>query len=317
MNTQAQAIESTLVLNPTTLEKPAFLMCLPFSHSAGTPNNIWMEELSAAERAIDRRLALSQYLTLYHYLATDAVVYLLPTPAGCSLQDLVFTANLGVVLEHLPEKDVALVSNFTSEPRRGESPIGRDFLRAMGYRAEVVPYRFEGEAELKHLHDNIYIGGYGLRSERRAYEWMEERFDLQIIKVEEVDPYLYHLDCSVFPLTREDTLVSTELFSPEEIRAIEKHTNLIDVSADACYSGICNSVRLHGTILNASNVHDLRAGTKEYAEEMAKNRMLEDIAAGLGFEVTYVNLSEYLKSGALLSCLIMHLNRHSYAYRLV
>jgi len=135
--------------------------------------------------------------------------------------------------------------------------------------------------------------------------------------VEEVDPYLYHLDCSVFPLTSQDTLVCTELFTPEEVKAIETHTNVIDVSAAACYSGICNSVRLHGTVLNASNIHDLRAGTAEYAEELAKNRRLEDIAAGLGFEVTYVNLSEYLKSGALLSCLVMHLNRRSYAYRLV
>jgi len=253
-----QTIESTEILNPTTLDKPAFLLCLPFSHSADTPNNIWMEELSEAERAIDRRQALRQYLGLYHYLAADAVVCLLPTPAGCSLQDLVFTANLAVVLEHLPEKNIALVSNFTSEPRRGESAIGLDFLQAMGYRAEIVPYRFEGEAELKHLRDNVYIGGYGLRSERHAYEWMEERFDMQIVKVEEVDPYLYHLDCSVFPLTGEDTLVCTELFTPEEVRAIEKHTNVIDVPADACYSGICNSVRLHGTILNASNLHDLR-----------------------------------------------------------
>jgi N-dimethylarginine dimethylaminohydrolase len=312
-----QTIESVQIFNPTMLEKPAFLMCLPFSHSADIPNNIWMQELSEAERAIDHRRALGQFLTLYHYLASDAVVQLLPTPAGCRLQDLVFTANLGVVLEHLPDKDVALVSNFTSEPRRGESAIGRECLRAMGYRAEVVPYRFEGEAELKHLHDNVYIGGYGARSERRAYEWMEERFDIRVVKVEEIDPYLYHLDCSVFPLTAEDTLVCTELFTAEELRAIEEHTNVIDVSVDACYSGICNSVRLHGTILNASNLHDLRAGTSAYADEIAKNRRLEDIAAGLGFEVAYVNLSEYLKSGALLSCLIMHLNRRSYAYRLV
>jgi N-dimethylarginine dimethylaminohydrolase len=312
-----QTIESPQVLNPTTLDKAAFLMCLPVSHSTDTPNNVWMEELSDAERVIDRRRALRQYLSLYHHLAADAAVYLLPTPAGCTLQDLVFTANLGVVLEHLPEKDIALVSNFTSEPRRGESAIGRDFLQMMGYRATVVPYRFEGEAELKHLRDNVYLGGYGLRSERRAYEWMEEHFDIRIVKVQEVDPYLYHLDCSVFPLTSEDTLVCTELFTPEEVGAIETHTNVIDVSADACYSGICNSVRLHGTILNASNLHDLRAGTAEYADEMAKNRGLEDIAARFGFEVTYVNLSEYLKSGALLSCLIMHLNRQSYAYRLV
>ena len=40
--------------------------------------------------------------------------------------------------------------------------------------------------------------------------------------------------------------------------------------------------------------------------------MLEDIAVKYGFEVSYFNLSEYFKSGALLSCMVMHLNRQSY-----
>src|SRR5207249_438594 len=68
MSTQTIESPQTQTLNPTTLDKPAFLLCLPFSHSADTPNNIWMEELSEAERAIDRRQALRQYLGLYHYL---------------------------------------------------------------------------------------------------------------------------------------------------------------------------------------------------------------------------------------------------------
>ena len=52
-------------------------------------------------------------MKLYQYLASDAVVYVLPTPPGCELQDLVFTANLGIVLEHIPQKDVAIMANFS------------------------------------------------------------------------------------------------------------------------------------------------------------------------------------------------------------
>lgn len=33
--------------------------------------------------------------------------------------------------------------------------------------------------------------------------------------------------------------------------------------------------------------------------------------------VSYFNLGEYVKGGALLSCMVMHLNRHPYAFRLV
>jgi N-dimethylarginine dimethylaminohydrolase len=140
---------------------------------------------------------------------------------------------------------------------------------------------------------------------------------MQVIKVRETDPYLYHLDCSIFPITREDTLVCTEMFEPAEVAELERHTNVIDVGVDECYSGICNSVRLANTILNSSNLHQLRAGSEDYRYEVAKNRKLEDVAVNLAMEVAYFNLSEYMKGGALLSCMVMHLNRYSYAFRLV
>ena len=302
---------------PGTLERPAFLMSCPFSYSAGCPNNVWMHELRDEERKVDRTRAMSQFAQVYRHMAADAFIYLLPTPKGCALQDLVFTANLGIVLEHLPGRNVVVLSNYTSEPRVGETEVGDQFFRAMGYTTVVAPYKFEGEAELKHLRDNVYVGGYGIRSDRKVYDWMEAEFDMRVITVEEVDDYLYHLDCSIFPATANDTLVCTELFDKAEVTELEKVTNIIDVSADACYSGICNSVRHHNSILNASHIHGLRAGTEEYFEELRKNRELEDLAIKLGLEVSYFNLSEYHKGGALLSCMVMHLNRRSYAFSLI
>ena len=304
-------------LTPTELKRPAFLMNFPFSYSTAIANNVWMKEIEREEREPNFERAMIQFLEVYNYLASEALVYLLPTPRDRHLQDLVFTANLGVVLEHLESKDTVVLSNFTSEPRRGETEVGVGFFEAMGYRTHVAPARFEGDAELKHLHDNVYAGGYGQRSQREAYDWMERTFDMEIVKLEETDPYLYHLDCTVFPITRENTLVCTEMYEQDELSALEKHTNIIDVSVDECLSGICNSVRLSNTILNASNIYDLKAGTEDYSAELQKNRRLEDIAHNLAFEVNYFNLGEYLKGGALLSCMVMHLNRHSYAFTLI
>ena len=48
-----------------------------------------------------------------------------------------------------------------------------------------------------------------------------------------------------------------------------------------------------------------------------KNRELEDIAGKLGFEVAHFNLQEYLKGGALLSCMVMHINRLSNEFSLI
>lgn len=304
-------------LTPTALHRPSFLVNAPFSYATDVANNVWMEEIPVEERAPDPHRAMVQFLELYRFLASEALVYVLPTPAGCDLQDLVFTANLGVVLDHLPDRPVVVLSNFTSEPRRGETDVGRRFFEVMGYETHVAPHRFEGDAELKHLHDDVYVGGYGIRSERETFEWMETAFDMRVVKLRETDPYLYHLDCTVFPLTREETLVCTEMYEPGEVAELERHTNIVDVPADVAYTGICNSVRFGNLILNASHIHDLKPGTEDHAEELKKNRMLEDIAVDRALEVNYFNLSEYHKGGALLSCMIMHLNRHSYEFTLI
>ena len=299
-------------LNPTQLERPAFVLNFPFSFSTQCPNNPWMEDLPPDRRQPDFKRATVQFLEMYRTIAAQALVYLLPTPRGVELQDLMYTANLGIVLDHLPDRNTVVISNFASPPRRGETPVGIKFFQDLGYDVHVPEAKFEGEAELKHLHDNVYIGGYGIRSERESYDWMERTFDMRIVKVRETEPYLYHLDCTIFPITKENTLVCTKLFERKEVAQIEKVTNILDVSVDECFSGICNSVRLGQLVLNSSHIHELKAGTKDYKCEVQKNRKLEDIAANLALDVSYFNLSEYHKSGALLSCMVMHLNRHSY-----
>ncbi len=299
-------------LNPTQFERPAFLMNFPFSYATGWANNPWMQDLKEDQRLPDFTRAAVQFLAVYQNISAEGLVYLLPTPRGMDLQDLLYTANLGIVLDHLPGKNTVVISNFTSVPRRAETPVGVKFFEDMGYEVHVSPARFEGEAELKHLYDNLYVGGYGIRSEKATYDWMERSFDMRVIKLREVEPYLYHLDCSIFPITKENTLVCTELFTRKEIAELEKVTNVIPVSVDEAFSGICNSVRLPNQVLNSSHIHDLKAGTEDYRYELQKNRKLEDIASNLALEISYFNLSEFHKSGALLSCMVMHLNRACY-----
>jgi N-dimethylarginine dimethylaminohydrolase len=299
-------------VNPTTLDKPAYLMNLPFSMAADVANNVWMEEIDSQERKVDVQRAVNQFLQLYHFMAGTAVVYILPTPSLTGFQDLVYTANMGIILEHLADQNIVIISNFTTDVRKPESKVGERFFDLMGYEVVNPPHHFEGEAELKHLYGNHYVGGFGTRSERKVYTWMAEKYDMNIIPLRESDPYLYHLDCTVFPLTREDTLLCTTMFDPEEVKAVEAITNIIDVTTDDALSGICNSVRFGNTILNASNIHEMSRSDETYDGELHKNRALEDIAMKYGFEVSFFDLSEYFKSGALLSCMVMHLNRQSY-----
>ena len=291
---------------PSQLPIPAFVMNFPFTLDTSNPNNIWMQEMETKDLKINKGNAYRQFLDLYQFVAGNSLVNVLPTYGN--YQDLVYVANMGIYLPHIKDSNNIILSNFTSEPRQGEEKVGKPFFDLMGYQTHMCPFKFEGEADLKYLHDNVYIGGYGQRSDIQAFEWMEKEFDMNIIKIEMVDEYLYHLDCSIFPLTKEKTLICTELYTPKELARISQYTNIIDISVDDTYNGIANSARLGNMILCASNISELTRADENYEAEKQKIESLEKICFNEGLEPVFFNISEFMKSGAMLSCMLMHLN---------
>ena len=292
---------------PSQLHLQSYVMNFPFSLSTSDPNNIWMQELTDDELQINRPKAYKQFMDLYNFMSGQSLVYLLPSEGN--YQDQVYVANLGLQLPHIKDENIILLSNYTSDPRKGEELVGQKFFNQMGYKTHISPYKWEGEADIKHLYGNVYVGGYGIRSNIKTYEWMEENFDMNIIKVAMTDEYMYHLDCSIFPLNNDQTLVATELYTPEELSAIEQHTEIIPVDTDDALCGMTNSVRMGNMILCASNITELKKSHEYYEMEKHKIESLEKICSNAGMEPVIFNLSEYMKSGAMLSCMVMHLNR--------
>lgn len=78
--------------------------------------------------------------------------------------------------------------------------VGKNFFENLGYDTVIAPEYFEGEADLKFLHDNVYVGGYGQRTNMNALNWFQKTYNMIIIPLEMTDPKLYHLDCVVFPM---------------------------------------------------------------------------------------------------------------------
>ena len=105
------------------------------------------------------------------------------------------------------------------------------------------------------------------------------------------------------------SLVATELFDPQELKEIEKYTEIIDVDTDDALCGMTNSVRMGNMILCASNISEMKKSHEYYEGEKHKLETLEKICSNAGMEPVIFNLSEYMKSGAMLSCMVMHLNR--------
>jgi len=295
---------------PSQLPIPAFVMNFPFTLDTSNPNNVWMQELEEEALKVNKGVAYRQFLDLYQFVAGNSLAYILP--ATGNFQDLVYVANLGIYLPHIKDSNNIIMANFTSEPRQGEEKVGKPFFESMDYEVHMCPFKWEGEADLKYLYDNVYIGGYGIRSDIKAYEWMEEKFGMKIIKLEMVDEYLYHLDCSIFPLTKEKTLVCTELYNDDELAELSQYTTVINIDINDTLNGIANSVRLGNTILCASNISEMTRADENFEAEKHKINTLEKICFNEGLEPVFFNLSEYMKSGAMLSCMMMHLNYVDY-----
>jgi len=290
---------------------PVLLMNLPLSLSARIPNNAYMEDMSPSEREICHDRALEQFLLLYQHIAQHAVVYILPSAPG--FQDQPYVSNLGAVLPHR-EDDTVIISRFRSPPRVGEDRIGAGFFELMNFTVERPPQTFaseavyfEGEADLKHIHGNVYVGAHGMRTSRGALAWASHRFGMEIVPFRVTDPYLYHLDCCLLPIDEEALFLCTAIAERHCLEAIERHCEIIDVSLEEAHAGITNCLVLPGEVLCDSPIAGLQADDPAYRIEKAKIERLESICSRFGRDLRVFCMSEFYKSGALLSCLIMHI----------
>ncbi|WP_086931641.1 arginine deiminase-related protein [Agarilytica rhodophyticola] len=295
---------------PSQLATPCYVMSYPHTLSNEVLNNVWMVEKSKEydpeEFPINKPNSYRQFQDLYNFIASASMVYLMPS-AG-NFQDRVYVANLGIYLPHIKNANHIIMANFKSEPRVGEEKEGKKFFEMMGYEVHDCPYHWEGEADLKYLSGSTYIGGYGQRTDKRAYEWMADKFDMNIIPVGMLNEHLYHLDCSIFPIGSDTVVTCAELFTREEIRSIENYAQIIDVDKDVIKDCVTNSVRMRGIVMCGSDLMDSVRSDPWYEKEKIKVETVEKICFKLGLEPAFFNLSEFDKSGAALSCLVMRLN---------
>lgn len=272
---------------PASLDTPAYLMNFPFTVSSSSPNNPLM-----SGKPYNHKRANSQFMKLYNAIAKEALVYILPSEDD--YQDLPFVANIGCYLPHLKNPTI-LVANFKSPPRQGEDIIGKKFFRSMNYKVDQPPNYWEGEADLKYIKDNLFIAGYGIRSELKAYNWMKDKYGMDIVTIKMEDPKLYHFDCLFFPLTATKALVTTSVVSKDDIKRIEKHVEIVNVPKEYNHDGWTNRIRLRNKIL----YNKMNTGS---------DRAFEALMGKHSFSAVGFDLDEFDKSGADLSCMIMHLN---------
>lgn len=286
-------------------------MNLPLSLSTQEPNNAIMEGLEGEERRIDMTVAMAQFLEAYRFISQHAVVYLLPSRPG--LQDQTYVSNLGTALPHREAEIV--VSRFRSAPRVGEAAVGFEFFKLLNFAVHSPPSQFggeplyfEGEADLKHIRDDLYVGARDLRTSESALRWLGERFEMEILPFPIRDPQLYHLDCCLLPLDAETVILCTDVAEPAALKAIEQRCEVIPIDLEGGYSGITNSVVLGKLLICDTTIATIRKSDPWYDRERLKMDTLERISSQQGLELKRLDMAEFYKSGAALSCMVMRLN---------
>jgi N-dimethylarginine dimethylaminohydrolase len=280
------------------------LLCPPEYLRADIANNVFMKKLPEKERKINVDKAMAQFFEMAGLFAQDAFVYLLPPKRG--LQDQMYISNAGVCLPHLDKTFV--LAKFKAEGRPGEEKELSKFLDIAGYKQFTPPYFFEGKAEFLWLRDNIYFGGYGQRSVPEALDWIAQKFDARVIKIEERDQKRYHLDCSIFPLSKDKVMFATDGQDRATVKEIEKVAEIIPVSKEAAQMSVTNNQRIGSIVYTMTDISELKRSDEDYEKEKRKNEEFEKIVMDAGLTPIFIDLSEIGASGAALSCCCLPLN---------
>ena len=260
------------------------MMCRPDYFGIEYEINPWMRLTAQA----DRVLAEKQWHELYRVLTADlgAEVMLLQPVKG--LPDLTFTANGGYV-----EGTLFISSAFKYQERQRETPYFEGWFRDHGYPVHrlACDCPFEGEGDALRLGEAI-VAGYRQRSAIGAHTELARLTGRQVLSVELVSPWFYHLDTCFAPLREDVALYFPEAFDAYGRQVIEEHVqHALAVSARAAERFACNAVVVGDTIVTNTGCDDL-----------------EEPLSRFGFHVRAVDLSEFMKSGGSAKCLVLRLD---------
>ncbi len=278
--------------SPNKMKTPCFAMTPPNFVDSAVRNNARMRMLDDVD--IDVPKFFDQWYELYNVLSSMSLVYIIPAVKG--LQDQTYV-NSFVALNML-DRNVAIISKFAGPERDGESIVAQKFLQDLYFETYQCPYTFEGYPDFKLIRDNIFFGGYGIRTTETALDWISDTFGIETIKVKMNSEYNYHLDCNLFILDKENVMVSVETIDNGSLREIEKVVNVHAVDMDDAMLGVCGSLKVGNYVLNSSSS----------SLDCYKNTHLINICSKLGLDAMFVDVGESFKSGGSLACLVTPLN---------
>lgn len=184
----------------------------------------------------------------------------------------------------------AFASRFRYPERSGEVEPMAERFRERGYNIHYPPdgLFFEGNGEAI-VWNGMIFGGYGVRSDRKAIEFIGETLGIKTLPIRVMPPH-FHVDTVLCPLS-DDLLAYVPSGMDEDSQAaVEKlGVKLISIDQEEALQLACNSMALDKNVIVST------PNSPKFDAELKK----------AGFEVLALDLSEFAKSGGGAKCLTL------------
>lgn len=205
--------------------------------------------------------------------------------------DMVFIAN-----HALPTAggEAVVLARMKASERADEPAYFAEWARQQGYGVESAPATlFEGAGDaVWHPGRRLLWGGYGIRTDRVAYDELADRLDAAVVPLELTDRRYFHLDLCLLPLSETAALVQPEAFTATARNRLDAvFETIVEAPADESL----DSFAVNGEVVGDTVVAG--AGAPETAERLAS----------VGYDVVPVETGEFLKAGGSVSCLTLWL----------
>lgn len=263
--------------------RPTILTCPPDYYGIEYEINPWMSRSRQVDAAQSRLqwVALNQLLKM---LGAE-IRRLEPVPA---LPDLVFTANAGLVL-----RDTIFLSRFRYSARQPETPVDEAWFRNNGFEIVTIPahWSFEGAGDALFCGDTLF-GGYIIRSDAGAMNWLAAEIGCRAIPLQLVDQYYYHLDTCFCPLSPTEAIYFPAAFDEYAQQALRENIPvLIEVQPQEAARFACNAIVIKNQVV-------LNTGCPRLEADLVRR----------GFSPHATELDEFIKAGGSAKCLTLRLD---------
>jgi N-dimethylarginine dimethylaminohydrolase len=272
---------------PPHFDTPTFLMCAPQWYDVDYVINPWM---AGNLHRPNWDMAFAQWRELHRHLQSIADVRLVPAVPGSP--DMVFVGHTAIV-----QHGIAAVSSFAHSQRQREEKPLRRWLQDHGFLLWETPretaFEGEGDALFDDGGDHLWAA-HGVRTCRQCHRHIADAWQVGVTSLHLVDPRFYHLDTCFAPLAGGHLIYFPGAFDAPSLGAIEAvypAAKRIAVTEQEATAFACNVINIGENILMHTVPTNLAVRLTH-----------------LGFDVTQLNLSEFLKGGGSAKSLVLRLS---------